>query len=451
MSTNIIINDTFTKVQYIATASQTIFAYSFPIYSENDLAVYRTPVGQTPDDTAQRLTINSDYTIAGVGAEDGGSITLSINVAAGDRITLEREMPLARLSSYAAGKTFNSANLDIDFNAAVMMLQQLYTLLIKRVPHYENTIKDDTKELRLPVLPEGYFWKRNSAGIVAALLEENPDWSTLRSELADANPGTDGARLIGFESTTLGSTTVHDALSKIDDHYGIDTGVADALIVNFTSPYLAYSEGMLIYVKVADYNSDEATINVDGLGAKSIKLQNGQELYMGNLIPNMIAQLFYNGAHFILMNPEEPIVIGFKAKLNSNIVIPVNTETKIIFPATDFNYDSGYDIASGTFTASIKGLYLFTLSGQYTSLQVSVSLALMLRLKKNSALIAESSMLYDSQTHGTTSGTVPPISVLVELNAGDIIEAYSYQAFNPGSLMASNETYLTGTLISRLP
>jgi hypothetical protein len=304
MSTAIQINDILPKQQYIATEGQTLFSFNFPILADSDLQVFRTPSGQEPDDAAQALTLNSDYTVTGVGVETGGSITMLIAITINDRITLQRAMPYDRISSYTGGLLFNPDNLDNDFNSIILMMQQIHAYYEKRFVHYENTILDDTANLRLPTLADGQFWKKNSGGIVAATLEENPDWSTLRTELASQAVGTDGSRIIGYQDAIIGSATLHNAIQAYIATYAVDSGSANTILFTIDN-FIGYREGQRFYVKIAADNTAPVTVNISNAGVRGLKLQDGGDLPTKTLLSNMIAEIVNQGSYFVLMNPFE--------------------------------------------------------------------------------------------------------------------------------------------------
>ena len=59
-------------------------------------------------------------------------------------------------------------------------------------------------------------------------------------------------------------------------------------------------DGLCVAVKINVQNTGVSTINVNGLGAKSIKKANGNDVASGNLKAGSIYTLRYNGTNFIL-------------------------------------------------------------------------------------------------------------------------------------------------------
>jgi hypothetical protein len=88
--------------------------------------------------------------------------------------------------------------------------------------------------------------------------------------------------------------------------YGASSGGSDAYSISFSAPFTAYNAGMVINFKADVSNTGAATINVDSLGAKSIKKINPESgkvtIVTGDIIANGIYQLIYDGTDFLMVN-----------------------------------------------------------------------------------------------------------------------------------------------------
>lgn len=92
-----------------------------------------------------------------------------------------------------------------------------------------------------------------------------------------------------------------DILGRLDrtSNYAVATGTnAYALVLN-PNPQ-TYYEGMCIAFKIVTANTAASTLNVNGLGARPIRKQNGQAVAAGNLKAGTIYTARYDGANFIL-------------------------------------------------------------------------------------------------------------------------------------------------------
>lgn len=169
---SIAINSNFERDQYQAAAGQTVFNFSFPIFSETYLKVYRRLYAEAPNDADDLLTLGTDYTVVGVDEEAGGFITLVVACVANEIITLVGEEPIERESVFQDLNPFTVA-LNQQLNEQTVMQQQTYTYWNHVTPRYyfSELVSDEVRPLKriLPMLPNGHVWMgRGEIG-------ENPD------------------------------------------------------------------------------------------------------------------------------------------------------------------------------------------------------------------------------------------------------------------------------------
>lgn len=210
--------------QYVADGVTTVYTYSFLILeadaSANDVAVYVTPSGQTANPAADIQVLNEDYTVQNVGNVSGGTITfLTGSVPAnGAIVTIVRAMAFTIDTEFALAQNFNGANLDSAFERVVLMMQQLNTYYLNNALSYIiNSYLPTTGSNFLPPLTtaNGQIWMSQGDKVIAVVLEQNPDVSTLRSELASETEGADGASLIGYyDEVNNVPTTVAEYLNS---------------------------------------------------------------------------------------------------------------------------------------------------------------------------------------------------------------------------------------------
>lgn len=101
--------------QYIASASQTVFSYTFLIFSSADIVVVQN---------GTELTLTTHYTVANVGTEGGGDVTLVTGATEDDVITIYRQTQIGRDSQYQQDGTFDAAPLEADFDTVFTILQE---------------------------------------------------------------------------------------------------------------------------------------------------------------------------------------------------------------------------------------------------------------------------------------------------------------------------------------
>src|SRR6056297_2909064 len=103
---------------YTATASQTVFPYTFEIADEEDVKVLQN---------GTLLTLSTDYTVSGVDSNSGGNITLVSGATAGDVIVVYRDMELKRQTDYTDSGDFLASEVNEDFDRLWMAIQQEQT------------------------------------------------------------------------------------------------------------------------------------------------------------------------------------------------------------------------------------------------------------------------------------------------------------------------------------
>lgn len=97
--------------------------------------------------------------------------------------------------------------------------------------------------------------------------------------------------------------TVADAIAaKLDANYGDDTGAANAYAVTLGSTLSAYEAGVMVVFKAANANSGASTLNVNSLGAASLKKDGTLSLEAGDIAADQIVQVVYDGSSFQLTN-----------------------------------------------------------------------------------------------------------------------------------------------------
>lgn len=85
--------------------------------------------------------------------------------------------------------------------------------------------------------------------------------------------------------------------------YAADTGTANTYAVAPVPAYGAYFTGLVIQMAPANANTGTSTLNVNGLGAITIKMPDGSNLPQNAMVTTGEYHLQYNGTIFVLMNP----------------------------------------------------------------------------------------------------------------------------------------------------
>ena len=101
-------------VRYVANGTQTDFAYIFPIFASEDLKVYF--------DSAPQF---SGFDITDVGETAGGYITFDEPPESGTVVTLERRLPLERVTDFLEGGDFSAQAINNELDYLTASIQQI--------------------------------------------------------------------------------------------------------------------------------------------------------------------------------------------------------------------------------------------------------------------------------------------------------------------------------------
>ena len=167
--------------------------------------------------------------------------------------------------------------------------------------------------------------------------------------------------------------TVQDLTAHKEDHekhidYAVASGADDYII---TIPGITQLvEGMSIKVKFTNANTGACTLNINGIGAVSIKKSNGNDLAASNIKAGQICHLVYTGSVFQLLGegggeygtalPEhvlEGYTIGTEEGIKSGTMPNRGAVTHTITTqGGSYTIPSGYHNGSGKVTASFANL-----------------------------------------------------------------------------------------------
>lgn len=123
-----------------ANGATTVFPYAFRILKADDLYVSLNGV---------RATLGIDYTLSGVGAAGGGNITFVNAPANGTTVLRMRLMAFKRDTDYQTGGELRASEVNTDFDAAVMMIQQLSALAMTFVDDGAGSLSWDALGRRI--------------------------------------------------------------------------------------------------------------------------------------------------------------------------------------------------------------------------------------------------------------------------------------------------------------
>lgn len=258
--------------QYVATAGQTIFNYTFEIMSQNNIAVYKRAAGSTANDAIDQLILTTNYTVTGVNNNSGGTIVLVVGATVGDILTIVSNVPASRLTSFATGGVIAASNLNDELDQQTLLEQQALTIMRTQIPKYYNNAVIGAKDLILPILGASESWMMNSAN-TAITTETFITVATLGSTI--------GASMVGLNPTgtvqdmanqkfilQVASATMPNAQSLGALGSGIMKTATGSGVVSISNP-LTSLDAVGIDVDEMAYGSGANTYALTGLTAFS--------------------------------------------------------------------------------------------------------------------------------------------------------------------------------------
>lgn len=79
--------------------------------------------------------------------------------------------------------------------------------------------------------------------------------------------------------------------------FAIDEGSADAIVINIAGDYTAYSHGDEIRFEVSNTNTSSSTLNVNGIGAKTLKKSYNSNLSAGDIVAGQMLTVRYDSVN----------------------------------------------------------------------------------------------------------------------------------------------------------
>lgn len=194
--------------QYTGDGTTAIYAYApWLALLPTDLAVYVTLAGAQANPANDIQPYPTAYTVQNAGNLTGGTITFQTGYIppVGAIITIDRAMQISSDTDFSDPQTFSGPNLDAAIQRITLIQQQLNVLFQQVCLSYPvNSYSPTPKTNTIPQLGANQIWIGDPTGngkVGAQTLEENPDVSVLRSQLANAQSGQDGVGLIGLYDT----------------------------------------------------------------------------------------------------------------------------------------------------------------------------------------------------------------------------------------------------------
>jgi|GEM_PF-2380594 len=118
-----------------------------------------------------------------------------------------------------------------------------------------------------------------------------------------------------FRTTPFG--VVDNDYRIFPNAYAADTGAANAYVVTLPTAPAAYVAGQMFAFKALNTNTTTSTLNVNGLGAKTIKGPSGSNLGAGDILAGQIVEVQYDGTNLQMLSPSANSYNGTQPVINT--------------------------------------------------------------------------------------------------------------------------------------
>ncbi|WP_316815844.1 hypothetical protein [Pedobacter nyackensis] len=133
---------------------------------------------------------------------------------------------------------------------------------------------------------------------VLVLLFLNTTYAQVKATSGEINTGTDDDKF----ATALalqGSKYLDQNGAKIS---AVTAAGANTYVASITPAITAYISGQVFYLKITTANTGASTLNLNGLGAKTLVKDASSPLDAGDLLANKVYAVYYDGTNFQVMN-----------------------------------------------------------------------------------------------------------------------------------------------------
>jgi len=100
---------------------------------------------------------------------------------------------------------------------------------------------------------------------------------------------------------------VNGAITESSLIYGVDAEVSDNYVIDLPIAPTSYVDGMMINFKANTANTGACSLNINALGAKTIKDIAGNDLITGAILAEQLVTVIYSGTYFIMTSDSKMI------------------------------------------------------------------------------------------------------------------------------------------------
>jgi hypothetical protein len=263
------------RADYSGNGSTIEFATNFRFLQNEDLKVILT---NTTTNVETEQSINSDYTVTGVGLDAGGTVTMVIAPPSGYKLSILRSVAKTQETDYVENDDFPAKSHEDALDKLTMICQEQQDEIDRSLKLSESQIATG---LTVPAAEEGKFLQWDDDGNLknVTISASGELITTSFGEevivTSDAKDLRDLIEVYGQDEVYT-KQGISDIIPASDYFNG--GGAADAYTLSAISPRLAPTtlvDGMRFRAIFANNNTGACTVNPFGLGAVNIKLRGG--------------------------------------------------------------------------------------------------------------------------------------------------------------------------------
>lgn len=215
------VNDLSRRRSYTATAGQTVFTVPFTVFAATDVIVVVDGVAQT---------VNTNYTVSGLGDVAGSTVTLTTPLAGGETVVIYSDTEIERGTDFEQNGRLRSADLNLEFNRIMVMLQELTARVNRSIR--ASMLQSAVNEMPPPESVANKFLFFNSAGAPSYVTGDPTQPVTVISEVAYP---TDGQTVITLDNSyTPGAGNLGVYLNGVRMVPGVDYTESTANTITLT-------------------------------------------------------------------------------------------------------------------------------------------------------------------------------------------------------------------------
>lgn len=197
------IADNETRNDYVATASQTTFPYTFWIRDEDHLDVYVNSVLQV---------LTTDYTVSAVQSVSGANIVFNSGLTVDDEVAIVYNPDFERATGFSTGGSFTADAVNLEFTYLLSLLQNLKTREARAVRLPDSSSSTSTLTFPDPTTSASKFLAFDATGELTAVVgsADGVTVSTYGATLIDDADAATARATLG-----LGALAIEDSINTI--------------------------------------------------------------------------------------------------------------------------------------------------------------------------------------------------------------------------------------------